>query len=236
MYRLAICDDESIFLDDHQAMAASVLREAGIAFEMETFCRTEKLAGRLHAEPNCFDTLMLDILLGRENGVELARTLRGTGYRGGILFVTSSRDFSLAGYSVYPMNYLLKPLARDALREALLRDYQQRFQPPALSVPVRGGYAAIPLQDILYIESALHSMIIHTTDGDLVTSMSLKELRGMLPRNAFLQCHKSFLVQMGKIHSFTRSEITLVSGERVPVGRVYHQEALTAFIDYMESK
>ncbi len=217
-------------------MVASILKEAGIAFEIACFTQAEDLQGRLRLQPDCFDVLILDILLGAQNGVELARSLRGTGYRGAILFATSSQDFSLAGYSVYPIHYLLKPLERDALKEALLRDYQQRFQPPVLSVAIKGGYASVPLDDILYIESLLHSLVIHAKDQEILAAASLKDVKNMLPSNQFLQCHKSFLVSMSKIQSITRTEILLASGQRLPVGRVYHSEALTAFIDYMEAK
>lgn len=236
MYRLAVCDDEPAFLKNHEALASSVLREAGIAHEITTYLRAQDLACRLLEQPGCFDALMLDILLDRENGMELARTLRGGGFRGGILFATSSKDFLLEGYSVYPVHYLLKPIERGALKEALLRDYHQRFHPPALSIPIRGGCTVVPLDAILYIESFLHAVVIHTKDRDIEAAIPLKEIRDLLPPGAFLQCHKSFIIPMSKIRNITRVEVTLSAGQRLPVGRVFYAEAITAFIEYMEGK
>lgn len=236
MYRLAICDDELLFLKTHRAMAASLLSEAGIAFEITPFTSAPALADSLLKMPNCFDMLMLDILLGAENGVALARALRDTGYRGGILFATSSKDYSLAGYDVYPVHYLIKPIRRSALKEALLRDYRQRFQAPQLNIPVKGGFTAVPIDAVLYIESMARSLIIHLKDRDIVTAMPLKEIMALLPQGAFLQCHKSFLIPLGKIYSFTRSEIALTTGQKLPVGRVFYTHAMTAFIDYMAVK
>lgn len=236
MYRLAVCDDEPLFLETHQSMAASVLREAGIAFEIELFSRADELASRLQEQSDCFDMLMLDILLDGESGIALAHTLRHAGYQGSILFATSSKDYSFEGYSVHPVHYLLKPIDRAALREALLRDYRQRFQPPTLTIPIKGGYTSVPLDAISYIESLLRLLIIHTKDFDIETALPLKELKAQLPSGAFLQCHKSYLVRMDNIRHITRTEITLSSGERLPVGRVYHAEVLTAFINYMDGK
>ncbi len=233
MYRLAVCDDEPLFMEALRAMAAAVLGEAGIAHEITALSRADALVSRLREQPNCFDTLMLDILLDEDNGVELARTLRGAGYQGAILFVTSSKDYALEGYSVHPIHYLLKPIKRDALKQTLLRDYRQRFQPPMLSIPVKGGLSPIPLDTILYIESLQRALIVHTKDRDIETALPLREIREMLPHGAFLQCHKSFLVAMGQIRNITRSEILLHTGQRLPMGRVFYAEALTAFIDYM---
>lgn len=236
MYRLAVCDDEPLFLEIHQSMAACVLREAGIVFEIDSFLHANALMRQFREQSGCFDMLILDILLDGENGMELARLLRNTDYQGGILFATSSKDYSLEGYSVHPVHYLLKPIDRTALRDALLRDYHQRFQPPTLTIEIRGGYTAVPLDNILYIESLLRSLIIHTKGQSIETAMPLKEIKGLLPSNMFVQCHKSFLVRMGNVRSITRAEITLDTGLRLPVGRVYYAEALTTFIDYMAGK
>lgn len=236
MYKVAICDDEPVFLRDNRAMVEAVLGEAGIAHEISVFSAASDLASALSERPDRFDVLLLDILLDGENGVELARGLRAAGYQGGIAFVTSAKEFSLEGYSVYPIQYLLKPLQRDALREALLRDYAARRALPTLSVPIRGGFTTVPVGGILYLEALLRSIILHAKDRDIESTMSLKQAQAALPQGAFMRCHKSFLVPMAQIRDMTRAEITLKCGQRIPIGRVYYDEALAQFIEYIQRK
>lgn len=236
MYRVAICDDEQVFLSDNRVMVESVLGEAGIAHEISIFSAASDLASAFSQRSDWFDMLLLDILLDSENGVELARRLRTDGYQGSIVFVTSTKDFSLDGYSVYPIQYLLKPLQRDALREALLRDCAGQRALPSLSVPIRGGFTTVLVSGILYLEALLRSIILHTKDRDIESTMSLKEVQAALPQGAFVRCHKSFLVPMAQIRDMSRADITLKCGQRVPIGRVYYDDALAQFIEYIQGK
>ncbi len=234
MYRIAICDDEQIFVRAHCEAVASVLSEAGVKHNIETFAGSEAIKLALAGQPDRFDVLLLDILLGAENGVDLARQLRAMQYRGGIVFVTSTRAYSLEGYSVYPIQYLLKPLDRDALREALLRDYERIGALPTLPVPVKGEHLMVSISDILYVESLLRFLIFHTKERAIESSRPLKDALEALRERGFAQCHKSYLVPVAQIRTMTRTKIQLKCGPVLPVGRVYYEDALSAFIEYMQ--
>lgn len=54
-----------------------------------------------------------------ENGMQLAKSLRENGNRVGIIFITGSEDYLLEGYSVQPVNYLLKPVSKETLKKRL---------------------------------------------------------------------------------------------------------------------
>lgn len=236
MYRVAICDDEPLFLRSNRAAVASVLGEAGIAHEISEFSAAAGLESAILDRPDRFDVLLLDILMEEENGVELARGLRGAGFLGGIVFVTSTKAFSLEGYSVYPVQYLLKPLRRDALSEALLRDYARLRELPMLSVPVKGGHVTVPIANILYVESLLRTIIFHAKDQDIESGMTLRDALEALPKAAFVQCHRSYLVPLAQLRGMTRAQIQLKSGHILPVGRVFYECALSAFIEYMQDR
>ncbi len=233
MYRIAVCDDEQVFLHDAKTMTASILREAGVACQIDGYMNAETLHNQLEAQPKLYDVLILDILLGDENGIQLAKTLRDTGYTNSILFVTSSKEFSLEGYSVYPIHYLIKPLQKDALREVLLRDYEKNYRPASISIPIKGGLTHLAVDSVLYIESLARVVIIHTKNRDMEVTMPLREVWKLLPPGTFAQCHKSFLVSMGQIRDLTRMAVDLKSGQSLPVGRVYYEDVLSAFTEYL---
>ena len=62
--------------------------------------------------------------------------------------------------------------------------------------------------------------------GDVCTSsrMSLKSLMDMLPSEGFLKIHRSFIVSIDKVVGFSRSEVRLVGGRTLPVGRQFARD------------
>lgn len=233
MYRIAICDDEMSYLQAIRSMTACILSEAGIPHEIEVFSRAADLKAFLLAQPEHFDILLLDILLGSDNGIRLAKSLRRAEYSGSILFISNSKDFFQEGYSVYPVQYLLKPPEPEKLKEALLHDYRKNHVPAVIPVPIHGGISAISLSRIYYVESLCRETIFHTLEGDIHTTLPLKEVKALAPLGTILQCHKSYLVPMSKIYDITRTHITLRNQVTVPIGRAFCAEAQSAFIEYL---
>ena len=233
MFRLAICDDERVFLHGNHALADAVLTESGIDHSIEPFQSAAALAKRINENSAAFDMIILDILLQDDNGVALAHHLRDAGYDGDILFVTSTRDYSLDGYGVYPIHYLIKPLEKEALREVLLSRHSTKRKAPEITVPIKGGVTSIAPARITHIESLLRMTLIHTENRIVETSVPLKEIYALLPVGKFIQCHRSFIVSMAQIRDLTRAQITLKNGTRIPVGRVYADAVLSQFIEYM---
>ena len=233
MFRLAICDDERVFLQGNHAIAGAVLTEAGIDHSIDLFQTAAALAQRINENPAAFDMIILDILLKGDNGIALARHIRDAGYDGDILFVTSSRDYSLDGYSVRPIHYLIKPLEKEALREVLLERRSAGRKVLEITVPIKGGVTSVMPSRITHIESLLRMTLIHTQNRVVETAAPLKEIYALLPVGKFIQCHRSYIVSMAQIRDLTRTEITLKSGVRIPVGRVFADSVLSQFIEYM---
>jgi len=237
LYRIAICDDEPVFLSAHKKITEEILTEADIPHQITAFSSAAALRDALTEHPDAFDILLLDILLESENGIELARLLREGGSDVSILFITSSPDFSLEGYSVYPVHYLLKPLQKERLAEALFKDYKRSRAPKSVVFPIKGGSSGVALDSILYIEILNREVTVHTIDRQFVINCpTLMNAGKLVPDDAFLQCHKSFLVNTRNIKDITKSAVSLTTGESIPVGRAFYREALTRFVDFMAKK
>jgi DNA-binding LytR/AlgR family response regulator len=81
------------------------------------------------------------------------------------------------------------------------------------------------LHDILFIESLRDYVKIYTLQGTLITRHGMTALEAMLPGTSFLRVHRSFLVSLGKIDSFTQEEIDIRKNV-VPIGKFYRQQVL----------
>lgn len=233
MYQVAICDNEPIFLNSIKQLTSDILRESGIVHKITSFTNPKELLAQLLYTPCPFDILLLDILMDSENGIDIAKSIRKSGNSISIIFITSTKDFSFDGYSVYPIHYLLKPLQKEQLAEALMMDYKKNHVPKTIVFPIKGGNSMVRVDAVNYIESLNRMIIIHTSDRDFSYPGTLISVEVILPSDVFLQCHKSFLVNMGKIRDMSRSSIILANDCTLPVGRAYYQEALDRFIEYM---
>ncbi len=76
------------------------------------------------------------------------------------------------------------------------------------------------LQDIFYIESMKDYIKIITCHGIIITKQSISSVEAMLPEKNFIRTHRSFIVSLDKIKSFT-SELIEVSSTEIPIGKLY---------------
>lgn len=229
MYRIAICDDEPVFLEHAAALLDEILAAHNISFSLRSFDSAGALLAAMEDGARPFDLLLLDILLGGgDNGVALAAQLRKGGSDVGIIYLTSSADYLLEGYETEAVGYVLKPVDKAKLEEALLRAYNRAARrmvvlaTPAASVGFR-------LDEVLYIEVYDKALRVHVGGSSTEIMMSLKEAREKLPEGQFVLCHRSYLVSIPAVLSIRRYEITLKNGEKIPVSRSSYnavQEAL----------
>jgi len=74
--------------------------------------------------------------------------------------------------------------------------------------------------EILYIESQLEYIKIVTTKKVYFSKMSTNEIEELLPVDLFKRIHRSYIVSINKIESYT-AEIVEISGVSIPIGRSY---------------
>lgn len=83
----------------------------------------------------------------------------------------------------------------------------------------------VMLQDLLYIESMKDYIKIFTNGGTLITKQSISSVEEMLPETDFARVHRSYIVSMGKIKSFT-SELLELGNGAIPIGKLYRNTIL----------
>jgi CheY-like chemotaxis protein len=120
LYRIAICDDEPLFAESLHSQVDDVLFRYEIQYCVTVFSDPRELLSELLRNPDAFHLVLLDIMMENMNGIDLARALRESKSRAGIIFITANSSFALEGYAVRPIQYLLKPADPVKLREAIL--------------------------------------------------------------------------------------------------------------------
>lgn len=234
MYRIAVCDDEKIFLDYIKKLLQQVLQELGADSEICSFSDGGALLRQVEADRDCYHLILLDIFMGQVNGYELAKRIRTAGCRAGIVFVTSTDSYLRDGYSLYPVQYLLKPVTKQQLFEAVARDYRERSLDRNILVPVLYGEAVVSLEKLLYVEALNRKIYYHLPEGVTESCDTLQHVLKRLPVSQFVRCHKSYIVNLKKISRLSRTVVFLQDGMQVPAGRAYYDETMRALLACMK--
>lgn len=178
------------------------------------------------------DVIFLDINLPKLSGLEFIKTLR----RQPRVIVTSAyHEFAVEGFDLQVTDYLLKPIEfsrfTKAVNKLLLPQRLSEAQAAANTTakpagPARPFYfftvskrsVKIYLDEILFIESLKDSVSIHTQAKSYNTHYQLGELEELMRSDNFLRIHRSFLVAVDKIESFSAAEVE-IAGRTIPIGR-----------------
>lgn len=232
MYRVAVCEDEPDLREDLSGLCRDILAKIEVEHSITLFSSAEELQSALNRGSR-FDLMCLDILMPGQNGMELARGIRQHDDRVSLLFITSSTDFLQEGYSVRPIQYLLKPVEMEKLEAALPTDLLLHHQPRTISLQAGGKTVVFWLRDILYIEGRDHGTYVVTEQDEHFFRLSLQEVEKQLPAEEFCRCHRSFVVNLPQIRDVSSHEILLGGDKRLPIGRGSQNQFRQQFNAYL---
>ena len=183
------------------------------------------------------DLVFLDIRMPQLNGNDFLKTLKNPPK---IIFTTAFSEYALEGYDLDVVDYLLKPIPFDRFLKAVNKASQGAVEKPEVSfqqedkknesfVYFRADrkMVKVTLHDILYVESMKDYVKIITRNGTIITKQSITSVQAMLPEKEFVRNHRSFIVAMRHIKSFT-SEIIEINDTEIPIGKLFRNEVLKA--------
>lgn len=228
-YHIAIIDDNPAEAAYARLLCEDWADTAGHTLLCHEFPSAEHFL--FHAEDlPAFDLLLLDIEMGKMNGIELARCIRERDGRVQLVFITGYPDFIAEGYDVSALHYLMKPVCREKLWQVLDRaaDAIGR-RPRAILLPVGKETVRVIAEGIRYAESQGHYVTVYTAEGAFRCRMTVSELSDLLGKG-FARCHRSFLVGLRHVSRITKASVFLDDGTELPLGRGLYDELNRALI------
>ena len=171
---------------------------------------------------NSTDLIFLDIHLPKLKGMAFLKTLADPP---AVIITSAYHQYALEGYELSVTDYLLKPIeferflaAVNKVRKAHAEHHTEEKE--FIFINVQKKKVKISFSDILYIESQREYIRIVTTKKQYLSKIGTQEIENMLPSDQFKRVHRSFIVAVSKIDSFTSESID-VNGFSIPVGRGY---------------
>lgn len=229
-YNIAIVDDEQEQIEYLSAIVSKWANENSHTCDISAFASAEAFLFE-HSESDVFDILLLDVEMKNITGIDLAKQLRKNGSRAEIIFITSHFEFYGEGYEVDALHYLIKPVQSDKLFTVLTKATEKlAVIPNSVIVNVNGETVKIFESDILYIESFLHYIVIHTKKQEYKIKESISDFAEKLSGD-FYRTHRSYLVSLKNIVRISRTAVTLEGGTEIPLARGKYDDINRAYIE-----
>jgi DNA-binding LytR/AlgR family response regulator len=173
------------------------------------------------------DLVFLDIQIPEITGIRIAEVIKRPTH---VIFTTAFSEYAVEGFNLNAIDYLLKPFSFERFLKAVLKaqeiiqlEKQQASPGPENEyIIVKAGYQNIKilLSDIQYIEAMDNYVRIFTPLKTHTTLMTMKTIDELLPVSQFVRIHKSFIISIHKVTTFTHETVT-VGKKQIPVGRAY---------------
>ncbi|MFD5647928.1 LytR/AlgR family response regulator transcription factor [Streptomyces sp. NPDC127039] len=190
--------------------------------------------------PDAIDVVFLDIQMPGLDGLDLARLLTGFARPPLVVFVTAHEDFAVQAFDLDAVDYVLKPVRRERLAEAVRRAAEQRGAAlPSPRIPVHGpdpdhitvelgGVARfVPVDDITHVEAQGDYARLHTDKGSHLVRIPLATLEDRWRARGFVRIHRRHLVALrhiGELRLDAGTVSVLVGTEELQVSRRHARE------------
>ena len=187
-------------------------------------------------QQHTIDLLFLDIQMPQLSGTDLVRTLKNPPK---VIFTTAFRKFAVEGFELDAVDYLLKPISFERFLKAVNKvmdtnlhsldinnsngDNKNRPEDAFITLRADRKNLKVSLNDILYIESLKDYIKVVPPAKTIVTKQSISSIEETLPKNQFIRIHRSFIVSINKIETFT-NEIIEIGKKELPISRMYKME------------
>ena len=205
-------------------------------------------------EQESIDVMFVDINMPDVNGLDFVRSLTNAPI---VIFTTAYSEYALEGYRLDAVDYLLKPFPFEDFKRAFEKassvvelqkmrreklsleseieaaDNEREKECDYISIKADYKVTLVKYNTIIYAESVGEYVRLHLNDGSTLTTLyRLKNMESALPSANFMRVHRSYIVNLSRVTSYTRGKIYLDNGDYVPVSLNYRE----AFRDYLASK
>ncbi|MFJ4685268.1 LytR/AlgR family response regulator transcription factor [Streptomyces sp. NPDC091377] len=191
--------------------------------------------------PEAIDVVFLDINMPGLDGLDLARLLTGFAEPPLVVFVTAHEDFAVQAFELKAVDYVLKPVRKERLAEAVRRAAALRApeHPAAPRIPVHepdpdqipvelGGVTRfVPVDDITHVEAQGDYARLHTAKGSHLVRIPVSTLEERWRSRGFLRIHRRHLVALrhiGELRLDAGTVSVVIGTEELQVSRRHARE------------
>ncbi len=234
MIKVAICDDETA-----EAIKIDSFVRVYDDCDIKVYTNSRALARDIEDGAD-FDLYLLDIVMPKPDGIELARFIRKFDETAVIIYLTSRDDRSLDAFRVHASQYLVKPVCFDALRRALdialvaINDRNTKI----FMLKTKECTEALPFHRIVYCELENRTLCFMTADDKKHRGTTLRvpfeeAASPLMSDSRFIRTHTSYIVNMDFVQSIQAHTLSMRIGGSIPIAQRALSEVRERYLGYI---
>lgn len=219
----------------------------GLTWELNNFSNDIKIVKTFsvpeealaYLSTNKPDCLFLDIQMPTMDGFQFLKQLNNKDIA--VIITTAYDEYAIQALKNEAIDYLLKPIDGDDLRETLLKikkfksriinseqledillNFTSTKNKKKITINTDGKLIFLKIEDIIFVESDGNYSTLVLADGQrILVTKKLKEIHALLPDDYFFRVHNSYVINLGKIKEFLKNEgyIVMETNHKIPVAR-----------------
>lgn len=232
MIRVAICDDEEVFIKKLRECLNKYIEETGKEISIVEFKDGNELLKNYKMD---LDLIFLDIKMEKLDGLKTAEEIRKIDSTVGIIFLTSLPQYVWKGYEYGAVNYLLKPIKYGRLKMELDRFFKmyKGKEEPYITFSNDSGKYKVLYKDIKYVETYNRNVMIHFENQEQIVYMNMKKIAELLEKEPqFCRSHASYIINLAFVKSIEGLDAILTTGEKIPISQPKRKEFMEKMTNY----
>lgn len=223
--KVVIADDEQLA----RTLVESYVEKVPF-LELVASCKNGLEAGNI-LQTEDVDLLITDIQMPELLGTDLVKSLPNPPL---VIFTTAYEGYAVEGFELNAIDYLLKPFAFERFLTAVnkakdhLDSHQQedvKLKKEYMTIKADHKLYKVQYADIRFIEGQREYVSFHTPNGRITALLSLKHLEESLPKDLFIRCHKSYIVNKTMVEALEGNAL-VIQDKQIPIGQSYKEKVI----------
>ena len=234
--KLAVCDDNLQELTIIKAFLTEYHTPYGEPILFDSFQTATELLTALNTKK--YDALLMDIIMLGTTGMEVAKEIQNNSNQIPIIFLTSSPEYAVESYRIKALDYLLKPIDKKLLFAALDTICSQLSSPnDSLAIKTSKAMLLLPFTQIEAVEINNKTLQFHLTNGTVksITGKLSDYEEALLCREEFIKVHRSYIINMSLMKSFSNNSFVSLSNVTIPISRKLQKQVKETYISFLRS-
>ncbi len=237
--RLALCDDNSIFLKDLHQLILSEFKYRNIKVDITDYTKGNVMIYHHKLKP--FDAIFLDIDMPKTSGFYIAREFVELDKNCQLIFVTAHSELIYDSFLFRPLNFITKT-DEDSLKERLsivIDQLLEHFKQETKIVleDKKHGRTAVFLRDVIYIASNNHHVSYYVVNSrePIIVRDSISNLEGSYADHNFVRIHKKYLVNLSHVFNISLTKEVVIFKQKfdLPMSRNYKEKVDNKLTEYL---